>query len=74
MADYSTASANANAALNTATDGGLIEEYEITETTQRVKLGKVKDQLEGAALAEGLAQRRADGSPFRVVTFRNARS
>lgn len=64
MADYSTASANAEAALNDTTSGGMVEEYQIGN--RRVKRGKAADQVAAALLLEGIAARRGSGV-FRVV-------
>jgi hypothetical protein len=63
MTDYSTAAANAADALNDAADG-LVEEYEIRTNGRRVKRGRVQDQVQAAALLEGLAARRASGLFF----------
>jgi len=73
MADYSTAATNAETALNNSLDGGLVEEYEITETSQRIKRGNVLDQVKATALAEGLAARRSTGL-FRLGKPTNPKS
>ena len=72
MADYSTASGNAETALNSAADG-FVEEYEISQTGRRVKRGKLTEQVAAAALLEGLASRRSGGGISRVGKFRDAR-
>lgn len=72
MADYSTASSNAEAALNNAADG-FVEEYEITNRGRRVKRGKVVDQVQAALLLEGIAARRSAGSVFRLAKRKNPR-
>lgn len=72
MTDYSAASSNANDALETAADG-LIEEYEIRSNGRRVKRGRVHDQVQSAAILEGLAVRRARGGIFNVAKVKNPR-
>lgn len=74
MADYSTASANATTALNNATDGGFVQEYEIGPRTRRVVRGNPLDQVKGALLLEGIAARRSAGSMFRVAKMKDAES
>jgi hypothetical protein len=71
MADYSTAAGNASDALNDASEG-LIEEYEIRTNGWRVKRGRIPDQVQAAALLEGLAARRSGGI-FSVSRMRNPR-
>ena len=66
MADYSEAASNAEAALTDATDG-MIEEYEIRSNGRRVKKGRAVDQLQAAAMLEGLAARRGGGGIFRLA-------
>ena len=61
MSDYSTAAASALTSLNSATDGGMVEEYEIAPSRRRVKRGKAVDQIQGALLLEALAARRSSG-------------
>lgn len=72
MSDYSTASSNANDALDDAADG-FVEEYEISARGRRVKRGRVKDQVQTAILLEGLAARRSGGL-FRLAKPRSRRS
>lgn len=72
MADYSTASANANSALNNVTDGGFVEEYENGPNSVRVKRGRLLDQVEAAARLDALAARRSSGT-FRLAKFRGPR-
>lgn len=72
MADYSTASDNAQDALSEAADG-LVEEYEVTKRGHRVKRGRVADQIQGAAMLEGLAARRAAGGIFKLAKRKNPR-
>ena len=69
MADYSTASTNAQDALEDAAEG-LIEEYEIRTNGRRVKRGRVQDQVQAAAMLEGLAARRSRGI-FSLAKFKN---
>lgn len=69
MADYSTASENAQDALEDAAEG-LIEEYEIRTNGRRVKRGRVQDQVQAAAMLEGLAARRSRGI-FTLGKFKN---
>jgi hypothetical protein len=71
MADYSTAAGNDSDALNDASEG-LIEEYEIRTNGRRVKRGRIPDQVQAAALLEGLAARRSGGI-FSVSRMRNPR-
>lgn len=59
MADYSTAASNATDALNAATSGGMVEEYEVGG--RRVKRGRVTDQVKAAAMLNGLANRQSGG-------------
>jgi len=73
MADYSTASDNANDALENAADG-LIEEYEIRANGRRVKRGRVEDQVKSAALLEGLAARRGGVAICRLAKFKKPRA
>lgn len=61
MSDYSTAAASALSSLNSSTDGGMVEEYEVGPGRRRVKRGKAKDQIEAALLLEGIAARRSGG-------------
>lgn len=70
MADYSSASSNAEDALANAAEG-LVEEYEIGPNRRRVKRGKLQDQVQAAALLEGLAARRAGGGIFKLAKPRN---
>ena len=72
MADYSTASSNAGDALETAADG-LIEEYEIRTNGRRVKRGRVIDQVQAAAMLEGLAARRSGSKLFTLARHKDAR-
>lgn len=72
MADYSTASSNAQDALSNAAEG-FVEEYEITNRGRRVKRGKVADQVQAALLLEGIAARRSAGSVFRLAKRKNPR-
>lgn len=69
MADYSTASTNASDALADSSEG-LVEEYEIRTNGRRVKRGRLIDQVQAAAMLEGLAARRA-GSLFTVAKMKN---
>jgi hypothetical protein len=69
MADYSTASSNAEDALESSAEG-LIEEYEIGTNRRRVKRGRVPDQVDAAAKLEGLAARRSRGI-FTLGKFAN---
>lgn len=71
MADYSTASSNANDAINSSSEG-LVEEYEIRSNGRRVKRGALKDQIDAVARLEGLANRRSGGM-FRVGKFKDPR-
>lgn len=73
MADYSTASNSANSALNTSTDGGFVEEYEVAENRRRVKRGSLQGQIDAAAKLEGLAARRSGGL-FRLAKLRRPRA
>ena len=70
MADYSTASDNAGDALETAAEG-LVEEYEIRTNGRRVKRGRVIDQVQAAAMLEGLAARRSRNALFNVAKFKS---
>ena len=72
MSDYSTASSNADDALDNAADG-FVEEYEISSRGRRVKRGRLPDQVKTAALLEGLAARRSGGL-FRLAKPRNPRT
>lgn len=72
MADYQTAANSAETSLNSATDGGMVEEYEIGPNRRRVKRGRSKDQIEAAVRLEGLAARRGGGL-FRVAKLKDAR-
>lgn len=71
MTDYSTASSNAQDALENAADG-LIEEYEIRSNGRRVKRGRAADQVKAALLLEGMAARRAGGI-FHLAKPKNPR-
>lgn len=71
MSDYSTASSNANDAINNASEG-LVEEYEVRTNGRRVKRGPLKDQIDAATRLEGLANRRSGGM-FRVGKFKDPR-
>lgn len=71
MADYSTASTNAQDALTDAADG-LVEEYEIRPNYRRVKRGRIPDQVQAAVLLEGLAARRVSGI-FRLAKPKDPR-
>lgn len=73
MADYSTASQAAIDALNSAADGGLVEEYEVGANSSRVKRGRPVDQVKAALLLEGMANRRANGMT-RLAKFRTPRA
>lgn len=70
MADYSTASSNAQDALANSAEG-FVEEYEITNRGRSVKHGKVTDQVQAALLLEGIAARRSSGSIFRLAKRKN---
>lgn len=72
MSDYSTAAASALTSLNSATDGGMVEEYEVSNTSRRVKRGKAVDQLKAALMLEGLAARRAAGGLFTLAKRQEA--
>lgn len=72
MADYSTASQNAQDALDNSTEGGLVEEYEVGPNSSRVKRGSPADQVKAAAMLEGLAARRSGGL-VRLTKFRQPR-
>lgn len=72
MADYSTASANATTALNSSTDGGFVEEYEVSHGKRRVRRGKPTEQVQAALLLEGIAARRSAGAMFRVAKRKDA--
>lgn len=74
MADYSTASGNAEDAIEDATSGGMVEEYEIGPGKRRVKRGRAIDQLKAALFLEGLAARRAAGGLFRIAKIKEARN
>lgn len=67
MADYSTASSNAQDSLANAADGGMVEEYQVGN--RRVRRGRQTEQIKGAALLEGLAARRSAGGLFRLAKF-----
>ena len=71
MADYSTAAQNASDALTDVAEG-LVEEYEIRTNGRRVKRGRVQDQIQAAALLEGLAARRSGGL-FTLAKMKNPR-
>jgi hypothetical protein len=71
MADYSTASQNAADALVDSADG-LVEEYEIRTNGRRVKRGRLQDQIQAAALLEGLAARRAGRAICNLAKPKNA--
>jgi hypothetical protein len=73
VADYTEASQAAQDALAESTEGGCVEEYEITNRGRRVKRGSVKGQVEGALLLEGIAARRSGGGVFRLAKPRNPR-
>lgn len=66
MPDYSTAASNAADALDAATSGGMVEEYEIGG--RRVKRGKVTDQVKALAMLNGLANRQSGGM-LRLAKF-----
>jgi len=67
MSDYSTASQSAQEQLESSSDG-MIEEYEIRSNGRRVKRGRLQDQVQAAALLEGLAARRS-GKLFHLARF-----
>lgn len=67
MSDYSTASQSAQEQLESSSDG-MIEEYEIRSNGRRVKRGRLQDQVQAAALLEGLAARR-HGKLFHLARF-----
>lgn len=71
MADYSTASSNATDALDNAADG-MVEEYEIRTTGRRVKRGKLLEQVQAAAMLEGLAARRSGSKLFTLARHKDA--
>lgn len=73
MADYSTASNNAAASLNASTDGGFVEEYEVSPGRRRVKRGKPMEQVQAALMLEGIAARRSAGGLFRVAKQKDAK-
>lgn len=59
--DLSTAAANALDALDASTEGGFVEEYEVTRQGKRVKRGTAKAQVEAAILLNALAARQSGG-------------
>lgn len=62
MADLTTAASNAITSLNSSTDGGFVEEYEIRPGGgRRVKRGNPLDQLKAAVMLQGLSWRSANG-------------
>lgn len=73
MADYSTASSNANSAINSSSEG-FVEEYEISQTGRKVKRGRLKDQIGAALLLEGIAARRSSGGAFRLAKLQEPKS
>jgi hypothetical protein len=72
MADYSTASSNAGDALDSAAEG-FVEEYEIRSNGRRVKRGRLIEQIQAAALLEGLAARRSGSKLFTLARHKDAR-
>ena len=73
MAGYSQAAANSETALNNSTDGGFVEEYEVSETSKRVRRGTPTEQVRAALMLEGIAARRSGGL-HHVVKFRKPRA
>lgn len=59
--DLSTAAEYALTALENSTDGGFVEEYEITRHGKRVKRGSAKSQVEAALILNALSARQSGG-------------
>lgn len=68
MADINTILTNVSDAINEAAQGGLVEEYEITDRGKRVRRGDPVKQLQLVLQAAAIGQNR-----FRLAKFREPR-
>lgn len=59
--DLSAAAASALDALDASTEGGFVEEYEITRNGKRVRRGSPESQVKAALLLNAIAARQSGG-------------
>lgn len=61
---------NARSNLDSAMTNGLVEEYDISGNSHKVKRGSLQGQIDALTKLEGLVARRASGGLLKLAKFK----